>query len=110
MSLKKHGYVASPTGWGSPIREKASPYAAKGFQFEVRLAHETRWPRHPDPTPYADLLDQVRRSIDCRIVGTNPKSYSHRTRWSIRIYVRSEHDLFAIRLLTSKVFRVYALV
>lgn len=104
---RKYHAKARPVGWSAPVRTKPSAYATKGFAYEVRLTQQLVW-RHNPETPYVDLVDQLRRTLDCRVVGT---SRLGRRRWrhSVRIFVRSEQDLFAIKMLTNDVFRVYAL-
>jgi hypothetical protein len=90
--------------------------ALQGFTFEIRMRQAERWHFRgiaPEPCPYAELIQTLKTTTDCRISGSSPYS-GHREGhkvWSLRIYVRKESDLFHLRMLTSdmEVFRVYAL-
>jgi hypothetical protein len=101
------------TGWRARPRTKVSRMADKGFMYEVRLEHFRAWNVLSDPkaNPHAVILTQLRESLDCRIVGpslTRAKNGYHKG--NFRIYVRSDADLFFIRLASNEVFRVYRLV
>ncbi|RYD62902.1 MAG: hypothetical protein EOP83_13420 [Verrucomicrobiaceae bacterium] len=111
---RKRPFRMETMGWAYKRRDKVSPLALDGFAYEVRLRHVERWPFHgtEDPCPYAELLDTLRRTTDARICGDGPYTGKGvgRKVWSIRIYLRTEADLFHLRMLTTDdVFRVYAL-
>jgi hypothetical protein len=61
-----------------------------------------------------DLVAALKRSTDCRVVGigegsTSKSATGRRTVWAVRVYLKTEADLFQMRLLTNDVFRVYKL-
>lgn len=100
------------TGWNAPIRTKPSKYAPE-FAYEVRMWHEPNFALPDEALPHQDLIDQLRVSSDCRIVGLHPhQGRSPRRRMvSIRLLLRREQDLMQVRLLTDdRVFRVYRLI
>lgn len=99
------------TGWQAKVREKASAMAAQGYAYEVRLDHASRWSYAPEPCPYAELIASLRQSTSCRVVGLGPtrKQGWMKKRWSVRVFLKSDADLFQMRLLSNTVFRVYRL-
>lgn len=107
-------------GWRHRPRTKVSKYADKGYLYEVRLEHYQAWSDLPPGTPgrnspttsrYDAILDQFRSSTQCRIVGRFGQTIINGyTKRNIRIYLRTEEDLFLLRLMHDDVFRVYRLV
>lgn len=113
---RKKPFRLDTTGWSAKRREKVSRMALQGFAFEVRMRQADRWSFHsmtPEPCPYEELIRTLRTTADCRIVGHGPFTGHREGRktWSLRIYLRTEADLFHLRMLTAdnEVFRVYAL-
>lgn len=103
------------TGWNAPVREKQSKHALQGFQFEVRLNHVEYDPWAildfgREAIPYDDVVGYMRMASQCRVIGhrtlhPNPR----RAPTNVRILLRTEQDLFLLRLVTNEVFRVYRL-
>jgi hypothetical protein len=106
-------------GWRARPRTKVSHYADRGFLFEVRLEHYRAWDDFPKgsigvrpvTSQYDAILDQIKAGTNCRIVGRYGQRVNDGcTKRNIRIYLRTEQDLFFLRLIQDDVFRVYRLV
>lgn len=109
------------TGWTSPLREKESKYAARGYRFEVRLFHRSVWfsDGMRSRKLYEDLIESLKAATGkVHVAGMYRRARGllgkARLKGQInaRIYLTDENDLFLLRLLTKEnhVFRAYRIV